>query len=140
MGKTMIKIRMEAVGRFGNLFAEAANKKGVSLDAIAAKVDYSYEQMRKLIQGKSWPSDELLKQLCKYLDVNLPDAIRAVNADRAERQYGVKGASEVFGRNPRYADIDPYMPHLDDNEWRMFVAQIAGYVKERGRAEKREAR
>lgn len=129
----MAKLLMDVNGRFGQLFAAAVQAKGVSLRDVAAKFDYSYEQMRKLVQGKSWPSEELLRDLCKYLGMDYTEALTAANGDRMEKQFGVSAANQALGRSPRVADIEQYLPQLSDGEWQMFVSQIAGYIRERQR-------
>lgn len=133
----MPKINMDADGRFGNLFKTTANEKGIPLDAIAAHLNYSYEQMRKLVQNRSLPSPEVLKKLCAFVGIDFKLAQQSVLVDNIERTYGVDALYALVGKNPRLAEIDPYLSQLDDSEWRMFVAQIAGYVRERSRMEKK---
>jgi transcriptional regulator with XRE-family HTH domain len=128
----MSKISMPADGRFGQMFVAAVNEKGISLRDVAAKFDYSYEQMRKFVQGKSVPEDEFLMRLCKFLSMNYDDALMACTGDRMERSYGAEAYKSV-GKDPRLADIEPYLRQLDPKEWGMFVKQIAGYVRERTR-------
>src|ERR1700756_762545 len=113
----MARVSMDAHGRFGQMFIAAVNKNGLSLRHIAAKFDYSYEQMRKLVNGTSWPSAQLLRSLSEYLGMNYDDALRAANADRMEKRYGTTEANQVIGRNPRVSDIEPYLSQLDDREW-----------------------
>jgi transcriptional regulator with XRE-family HTH domain len=136
----MAKISMAAHGRFGQLFIAAVNRKGVSLRDVAARFDYSYEQMRRLVMGTSWPSEELLRGLCKYLDMDYDETVTAANADRMEKRYGVEGTAAALGKNPRLSDIEPLLSQLDENEWRMFVAQIAGYIRERSRTNLKRAK
>jgi transcriptional regulator with XRE-family HTH domain len=129
----MAKVAMDANGRFGQIFVAAVNEKGVSLRQVAAKLDYSYEHMRKLVQGKSWPPPEVLGIICKYLDIDLEEAQSACTADRMERTYGTDEAYKALGKDPRLSDIEPYLSRLSPQEWNMFVTQIAGYVRERER-------
>jgi transcriptional regulator with XRE-family HTH domain len=68
---------MEPHGRFGHLFAAAVEQKNLSLRDVAAKFDYSYEQMRKLVQGRSRPSKCLLTGLCDLLEMPYEEASRA---------------------------------------------------------------
>jgi hypothetical protein len=63
----MSRISMEPHGRFGHLFAAAVEKKNLFLRDVAAKFDYSYEQMRKLVHGRSRPSKCLLTGLLRPL-------------------------------------------------------------------------
>jgi transcriptional regulator with XRE-family HTH domain len=131
----MSRISMEPHGRFGHLFAAAVEKKNLSLRDVAAKFDYSYEQMRKLVHGRSRPSKCLLTGLCDLLEMPYEEASRAANADRMEERYGIEEAHAALKQNPRIADIEPYLSQLDDREWQMFVTQIGGYVHARQRSQ-----
>lgn len=126
----MAKVTMEAHGRFGQLLAAAVQKKGISLRDLAAKMDYTYEQMRKLWLGHSAPSKLLLKELCKHLDMNFAEAEKAATADRMERKYG-KAAFGVLGRDPRLGEIEDLLPQLSKPEWDMFVSQMRGFVHQK---------
>lgn len=128
-GGYMSKVTMEAKGRFGQLLAAAVQKKGISLRDLAIRFDYSYEQMRKIWQGRS-PSNLLLKAICKELEIDPKKAEEAVTADRMQRRYG-KSAYNVLGRDPRIADVEDLLPQLTKQEWDMFVAQIRGYVQQK---------
>jgi transcriptional regulator with XRE-family HTH domain len=130
----MAKVTMEAHGRFGQMLAAAVQKKGISLRDLAAKLDYTYEQMRKLWLGRSAPSKLLLKELCKILDLNFAEADKAATADRMERKYG-KAAFGVLGRDPRHGDIEDLLPQLNKQEWDMFVNQIRGYVHQKRKSQ-----
>ena len=102
----------------------------MSLRDLAAKLDYTYEQMRKIWQGHSAPSNLLLKALVKELDLDPKAALEAVTADRMERAYG-KTAFTVRGQNPRIADIEDILPQFSDQEWQMFVSQMRGFVQQK---------
>jgi transcriptional regulator with XRE-family HTH domain len=124
---------MEPRGRFAQLLDVAAKKKNMSLRDLAAKLDYTYEQMRKIILGHSLPSKLLLKAFIKTLGMDPEEAEKAVTADRMERTHG-KSAYTVLGLDPRYADVSDLMPQLNDQEWNMFVSQMRGFVQQRRRA------
>jgi transcriptional regulator with XRE-family HTH domain len=126
----MGQVTMEAKGRFGQLLATHVQKKGISLRELAVRLDYTYEQMRKLWLGTSQPSKLLVKALCKELGIDVAEAEKAVTADRMERSFG-KNAYTVLGRDPRLGDIEDLLPHLSKPEWDMFVSQIRGYVHQK---------
>lgn len=130
----MAKVTMEAHGRFGQLLAAAVQKKGVSLRDIAAKLDYTYEQMRKLWLGHSAPSKLLMKALCKELDIDFGAAEKATTADRMERTYGKAGFG-VLGRDPRLMEIEDLLPQLSKAEWDMFVSQMRGFVHQKRKSQ-----
>lgn len=126
----MPKITMEARGKFSQIMAAAVEKKNMSLRDLAANLDYTYEQMRKIWQGHSVPSKLLLKAFIKELDLDPKEAEQAVTSDRMNRTYG-KGAYTALGQNPRIADIVDILPQLSDQEWDMFVGQLRGFVHQK---------
>lgn len=127
----MARVTMSARGRFGQMFIAAVNSKGFSLDDVANKFGYSYEQMRKYIKGTSMPPDAFLHPLCKYVGLDYEGAWHTANMDRIEKRFGKKALSSLMRKDPRLSDIEPYLSQLTPQEWNMFVAQIAGYVRER---------
>jgi transcriptional regulator with XRE-family HTH domain len=126
----MAQVTMEAHGRFGQMLAAAVSRERLSLRDLAAKLDYTYEQMRKLWTGRSAPSPLLLKEICRILHLDFDKAQEAANADRAERKFGAT-ALTMQGRDPRLADIEELLPQLSEQEWDMFVAQMRGFVHQK---------
>lgn len=123
------KVQMTPESRFGMLMADAVQKRGISLRMIAVKLDYSYEQLRKIWQGHSSPGENLLSELCKILKIDPEVAKNAVTADQMERRHG-SGAYAVLGRDPRIADIEPLLPHLSKDQWNMILTQIKALAQE----------
>lgn len=121
---------IEPRGRFAQLLADTVKRKGMSLRVLAGELNYTYEQMRKIIMGNSLPSKLLLQAFIEFLGLDKEEAEMAVAADRMQRTYG-KSAYAVLGQDPRYHDIADVVPSLNDEEWRMFVGQIRGYVLQR---------
>lgn len=124
------KVHMLPKGRFGMLMAEAVQKQGISLRTLAVKLDYSYEQMRKILQGGSSPGNTLLIDLCKALKIDLEEAKKAVTGDQMERAHGA-GAFDAIGIDPRLADIEPLLPHLSKEQWSMIMTQIKALAQEK---------
>ena len=126
----MTKIGMTPGGRFGAMFAQAIQKKGLTLRALAEKTDYSYEQMRKLYLGTSAPSPLLVKELSKILGIKVEDAQQAATQDRMERRYGQIGL-KALGRDPRLAELDSVAALLSDQDLQTVVTVARGLVKAR---------
>lgn len=122
------KVQMMPESRFGTLMAEAVQKQGISLRTLAVKLDYSYEQLRKIWQGQSSPGEDLRHRLSEILKIDPDTADKAVIADQMQRKHGA-GAYNVLGRDPRIADIEPLLPQLTKAEWGMFVTQIRAVVQ-----------
>jgi transcriptional regulator with XRE-family HTH domain len=129
----MAKIGMNPGGHFGAMFAQAIEKKGLTLRALAEKTDYSYEQMRKLYLGTSAPSPLLVKELSKILGMKGEEAQQAATQDRMERRYGKQGL-EALGRDPRLAELDAVAALLSDQDLQAVITVARGLVKSRNQA------
>jgi transcriptional regulator with XRE-family HTH domain len=126
----MAKIGMTPGGHFGTMFAQAIQRKGLTLRALAEKTDYSYEQMRKLYLGTSAPSPLLVKELSKILGMKVEDAQQAATQDRMERRYGKQGL-KALGRDPRLAELDAVCGSLSERDLQTVVTVAKGLVKAR---------
>lgn len=126
----MARVTMSARGRFGQMFIAAVNSKDYSLEDVAKRFGYSYEQMRKYIRCTSMPPDTFLRPLCKYVGLDYEEAWHAANMDRIEKRFGKAALSSLLRKDPRLSDIEPYLSQLNQQEWNMFVTQVAGYVRQ----------
>jgi transcriptional regulator with XRE-family HTH domain len=126
----MSKIGMTPKGRFGNMFAEAIQKKGMSLRDLAVKTDYTYEQMRKLYLGTSTPSQQLVKDLSKILGMNVLQAQQAATQDRVERRFGKQGF-KALERDPRLKELDDVATVLSDLDLQTVITVARSLVKAR---------
>jgi hypothetical protein len=126
----MAKVSMEPKGHFGQLLAQGVRKKDISLGDLAAKLDYSYEQLRKLYLGLSSPSPLLVKELSKILGLDAEIAQQAATDGRMQRRYGTKGL-KALGRDPRLATLDAVAALLSDQELHTLITVAQGLVKAR---------
>jgi transcriptional regulator with XRE-family HTH domain len=119
------KVSMVPSGRFAQFLRQGVERKGISLSELASRIDYSYEQMRKLWQGKSSPSPLLVKELSKQLDIDLKTAQAAVAADRAARAFpGV----EIGTSDARLAPLTAVAGLLDERELATLITVAQGLV------------
>jgi transcriptional regulator with XRE-family HTH domain len=126
----MAKIGMTPKGHFGAMFAQAIQRKGLTLRALAQKTDYSYEQMRKLYLGTSAPSPLLVKELSKILGMNVEQAQQVATQDKMERRYGKQGI-KALGRDPRLAELDAVAALLSDQELQTVITVARSIIKAR---------
>lgn len=126
----MSKIGMTPRGHFGTMFAQAIQRKGIALRALAEKTDYSYEQMRKIYLGTSAPSPLLVKELSKILGMKIEEAQQAATQDRVERRYGKQGL-KALGRDPRLAELEAVSALLSDADLQAVITVARGLVKAR---------
>jgi len=126
----MSKISMAPGGRFGTMFAQAIQRKRLTLRALADKTAYSYEQMRKLYLGTSSPSPLLVKELSRILGMNVEQAEQAATQDRMRRRYGKQGL-KALGHDPRLAELDAVACLLNDQDLQTVITVARGLVKTR---------
>jgi len=126
----MAKIGMTPGGYFGTMFAQAIQRKGLTLGALAKKTKYSYEQMRKLYLGTSAPSPMLVEKLSKILGMSAEQAQQAATQDQMKRRYGKQGI-KALGRDPRLAELDAVAALLGDQELQTVITVARGLVKAR---------
>ena len=120
-------------GRFGHLLAQALEKKGITLNELATKINYTYEQCRKLYIGTSSPSPLLVKELCKLLGMGILAADAAATVDRMERRYGKIGMM-TLGLDPRLSALNAVAGVLTDAEIATLVTVAQGLINSRKRA------
>jgi transcriptional regulator with XRE-family HTH domain len=126
----MAKISMTPKGHFGTMYAQAIQRKGLTLRALAQKTSRSYEQMRKLYLGTSAPSPLLVKELSKILGMKVEQAQKAATQDRMQRRFGKQGL-KALGRDPRLAELDAVASVLSDQDLQTVITVARGLVRAR---------
>jgi transcriptional regulator with XRE-family HTH domain len=96
---------MEPSGRFATKLVELADHKGMSLKDLAIKTNATYEHMRKLVKGLSYPSKYLLDVLVKALGADKEELQKLIAADEIERKYG-KIPALLSGKNPEMTEVE----------------------------------
>lgn len=129
-------LEIEPNGRFGVAMADAMQSKGVdNLRDLAAKVDSTYEHMRKLIKGMAYPSKHLLRTLCDVLDLKLSEMEKLVFADRIQHKYG-KLPHLLSGKNPELDPIEKDWDALTDDQKEAAKVMIHAWATQNRRREK----
>jgi transcriptional regulator with XRE-family HTH domain len=121
-------IRMEPSGRFGTALAAVLNEKSMSLRDLAAKLDMTYEHMRKLMTNRSHPERLTLKEICHVTGLDFKKMEELVVQDKMDRDYGDARYTAV-GRSPRVKQIEPLVSSLSDEQFRMVLAMLRGLSK-----------
>jgi transcriptional regulator with XRE-family HTH domain len=104
---------------------------GLSLRDLENATDLTYEYLRRILLGKSHPSDEGLTRICKALKLpyeelrsrNLVDKMVTKFADTALAYSGYK--------NPDLALLDAYWTRLTPEERNAFTQQIKAVASRR---------
>lgn len=77
---------------FPHLLAERLDtrmvEKGVDLLTLSDKLGATYEHVRQIVRGRSFPSKYFLKLLCEVLEIDFADATMLLRIDKLRKQYG----------------------------------------------------
>jgi transcriptional regulator with XRE-family HTH domain len=100
---------------------QAMEQRGFTLQTLAAEVDATYEHLRKLMKGITYPSKSLLKILSIALRLDYVQLDQLVTADKLEHKF--ENTFSFMKRNPRLADYEELVPYLTDDQNEMFLTQ-----------------
>lgn len=96
------------------LIARMAEKK-LDLHELADRVDSGYENIRKVIRSKGFPSRHVLKEIAKVLDLDFQDLYSLMVSDQLSKKFGDIPA-RLSGRNAELAPIEELWPYLTDEQ------------------------
>jgi transcriptional regulator with XRE-family HTH domain len=120
---------MTTDGRFAQFMQSAMKVKRISLRDLSQKVDFSYEHLRGIANGKRQPSDPLLERLCKVVGLDYNQMQPLVTGDRMERQHGRNSLAAAFDKSPRLAEYEQLAPLLTDEQTRTVLQMMRSLVK-----------
>jgi transcriptional regulator with XRE-family HTH domain len=107
-------LEIQPVGRFGMMLHQAIDAKKLTLADVAAKVEVTYEHMRKLIRQISFPGKDRAKRLCELLDLDFAEVWEIVTADKIQRKYGNEILPILTKKNAELYLIEMEWPYLKD--------------------------
>lgn len=124
------RVSMTPKGHFGQLLADAVQRKGLSLHDLSEQLGITYEHARKLWCNIASPSDDLIRKAAKRLDMDAEAAVEAATQDRVERKHGQAGL-KALGRDPRLGRLDAVTAVLTDSELETLVAVAQSLIRTR---------
>lgn len=76
--------------------------KKLGAKEVAAKVNWSFEHIRKLCNSEAFPSKPLQKALAEVLEFDAVEFEKQVNADRWRAKYGRIPTSDAQAKHPMF--------------------------------------
>ena len=119
----MAAVNVEPDGLFAQELVKRMNELGVTIRDLAEKTEITYESIRKLAHGVAFPSNFVLKEICKILSMDYEHAKKLVVEDRIIKKYG-SVASVLAGKNPELDEIERFWAHLTDSQKKDIVAMV----------------
>jgi transcriptional regulator with XRE-family HTH domain len=108
------------LGRFAVAVNNKLEQKGWSVLRLAQKLDATYEHVRKIAKGLTFPSKLFLKEICRVLGLDFDEMIKLVVADKIEKRYGDIPV-ELAGKTPRFTKIERLLPALTEEQFQTVV-------------------
>lgn len=119
----------EPKGRFAQELLAGLHEKGMTKNDLAAKLEISYEYVRKMEQGRGYPSRLLLKEICKLLGLKLEAMQDLITQDQLEKKYGSSGL-KALGKDPRGSQLEAAgLNTLTKDQFHMVVSMVEGLAK-----------
>ena len=128
-------MKLNGVGFFALRLEFAMSDAELSCHDVAARIECSYEHIRKLIRAEALPSKPLLKELCRITRMDSIEARRLVTLDFCRHKYGSAFWS-TLGRRPENDEFYVLWHFLTPFERHFFMEQIKWYVRKRPRLHK----
>lgn len=73
---------------FSRRLAQRMEEKQLTIRDVSEALNTTYEHIRKVLKGGSFPSRWLLVELCKIFDLNFSEMQQVVAMDRVKIKYG----------------------------------------------------
>ena len=115
-------VLLQKKGQFAAVLADALEDQGRDMPWLAKQVGSTYEHIRKLSHSLAFPSQRLLKEICRALDLKEEATWNLVVADRIEQKYGRTVIAEKgTGKTERFLVIERLLPRLTEEQFQDMV-------------------
>ena len=116
-------VKVKSEGRLAQALIKRMNELDLTIRQLAAQSGMSYEHVRKLIKGITYPSRLALQELCCVLDLDPKQMNYLLTADRIEKKYG--GIPHALkGAHPELSLLVPWWDLLSDEQKSSFRIQM----------------
>jgi len=115
-------VLLQKKGQFAVALDDALEDRGRGMPWLAKQVGSTYEHIRKLSHSLAFPSQRLLKEICRALELNEEATWNLVVADKIEQKYGrTVIAQKGTHKTGRYRVIERLLPRLTDEQFQDMV-------------------
>lgn len=114
--------------QFALALTERLEDKGKNMAWMAKELDMTYEHARKICKGTAFPSQRLLKDICRLMNLKEELMWRMVVTDKLRHKYG-DIPRESAGQTERSVRIERLLPKLTDDQFEDVVRMAEGWAK-----------
>jgi hypothetical protein len=112
------------------------NELNLTMVQLAAGVDLTYEQVRKLALGHCLPSSSAFERVCTVLRVSKRDMSKRIARDRMIFKFG-DAAWTYWGINPKAGPLYILFPLLTKDQQEITKLQLIAFVEAKKNREKK---
>jgi transcriptional regulator with XRE-family HTH domain len=112
----------------GERIQERMDELGLSIKDVADKAESTYEHIRKITRGTSFPSKYFIRVLAEVLDMDKQELEELVAVDQIMHKYG-KTLNRVIGKNPELDPIEKVWSKLTKDQKADFISQITAVAR-----------
>lgn len=127
-------LRSDPKGRFPQFMDKALEETGMSVRDLAEKIEASYQHLNTIRNGERQPSERMLEDICKALNLDYDKMLALVVRDKMENQYGRDALAAAFDKSPRIAEYEAYAPLLTPEQHKTVIAMMASLAKSNRKA------
>lgn len=102
-------------GGFAQRICEQMEKLELSITSVADQLGISYEHMRKICRGETFPSKFMLSPLGAILQLSEQELENLMVADKIRQKYG-RIPTSISGKNPELEPLERIWPRLTESQ------------------------
>jgi transcriptional regulator with XRE-family HTH domain len=122
--------------RFAEAVQDQMDTLKLSIRDVAIKTDSTYEHVRKLLRGGSFPSKYFLRVLAEVLELDINDLERLLTADKIQHKFGTI-PMELAGKKPGMEPLERVWDNLSSAHQSALIEQAQSLAKMDKRERKR---
>jgi transcriptional regulator with XRE-family HTH domain len=117
----------------GERIQERMDELGLSIKDVADKAESTYEHIRKITRGTSFPSKYFIRVLAEILDMKKEELEELVTIDQIMHKHG-KTINRIVGKNPELEPIEKVWVKLTKDQKADFISQMTAVARRNRKA------
>jgi transcriptional regulator with XRE-family HTH domain len=113
---------------FAAKMVERMEALGLETIDVSDKTGATYQHIRGILKGKSFPSPFFLRQLCAVLELGYNEALILVDADKIKHKYG--DVPEILsGKKPTLTPVERVWDEITPEQQEEFIKRLRGQAR-----------
>jgi transcriptional regulator with XRE-family HTH domain len=113
---------------FAAKMVERMEAFGLETIDISDKTGATYQHIRGILKGQSFPSPFFLKELCRVLELDFTEATKLVAADKIKHKYG-DIPEELAGKKPGLIPVERVWDEITPEQQEEFIKRLRAQAR-----------